>query len=303
MNIIIDRGKTCKLEEMPEWSICLDGFVQGPQVDPEHHRFSFDHHSGCLRFCTTAACMQAWTAVLLGLDPSNYTVYANDVDADVCMAIWCLKNPDRCSEPLVSKLVNAIGQADMHGGAFCLNGMTKTVEFICAPETDSKRNQDYYKLSNDGLKSILEAVLHRIDLYVDGEASIEVAKQQKHGEYKILRNENGWVLVESNDPHCYSSIYQAGFERVVLVRPQDDGSLAISLAKRSDFIEGFPLEKMYEELNKLEAGWGGSSSVGGAPRNPDGSRSHLPLETIVKVIDDVVLIYKEQNKPERNSNI
>jgi hypothetical protein len=288
MDIVIQRGKTVKLESLPEYSIALDGFVQGPKIDPENHRYSFDHHAGCLRFCTSAACIQAWTGVLLGLDPQKYTIYLNDVDADVCMAVWCLKNPDRCVEPLVKKLVDAIGTGDMHGGAFGLNGMHKTIEWISAPETDSRRNKDYEKLSDDGLKTILESILHRIDMYVNGEASIEVAKQSDHGGYKILSNEDTWVLVESNDPHAFSSLYQAGFDRIVLIRRQDDKSLAITLAKRSDFIGGFPLEKIYAAFNKLESGWGGGSTIGGAPRNSDGSRSRLSITKIKETVNNCI---------------
>lgn len=289
MDIVVNRGKVVTLDSLKPYSIALDGYVKSPIVDPDNHRFSFDHHEGCLRFCTTAACMQAWTAVLLGLDDlDKYTVYANDVDADVCAAYWCLRNPERCKEPLVKKLIDAIGLGDMHGGAFGYNGMSKTVEWICSPETDSKRNQDYHKLSDEGLVAILEAVLHRIDLYVNGEASIEVAKQPKHGEYKILRNENNWVLVESQDPHVFTNIYQAGFDRIVLTRPQEDGSLSVTLAKRSDFVSDFPIPKMCEEFNKVEPGWGGGSTISGAPRMPDGSRSRLPLQNIINIIDSCV---------------
>jgi len=288
IDIVIQRGKTVKLSELPDYSIALDGFVQGPEIDPEHCRYSFDHHGGCLRFCTTSACMQAWTAILLGLEPQNYTAYINDIDADVCMAVWCLKNPERCSEPLVKKLVDAIGIGDMHGGAFGLNGMLKTVEWISAPETDSRRNEDYCKLSNDGLKTILESILHRIDLYVNGESSIEVSKQTIHGDYKILRNESNWVMAESQDPHAFAALYNAGFDRIVLVRPQDDKSNAISIAKRSDFIGEFPILKIFKGLNKFEPGWGGGSTIGGAPRNADGSRSKLDLDKIAEVINDCI---------------
>lgn len=288
MNIICNRGKQVSLETLPKYSIALDGFVNGPQLDPDNHRFSFDHHAGCLRFCTTATCMQAWYAVATGLDPEQYTIYINDVDLDVCAAIWILKNPDRCKEPLVKKFIDAVGLADMSAGALGYNGMTKIVEWIAAPETDSKRNKDYEKLSDEGLLSILEAILHRIDLYVNGESGAEIVKQPKHGEYKILRNEKDWVLVESNDPHVYGALYQCGFEKIVLTRPLSDGSLAVSLAKKSDFVEDFPLHKMYEEFNKIEPGWGGSSSCGGAVRNPDGSRSRLPIEKIIEIIDFVV---------------
>lgn len=288
MEIVIERGKIVELESLPNYSIALDGFVQGPKIDAENHRYSFDHHSGCLRYCTTAACMQALNAVQLGLDPEKYTVYANDIDSDVAMAIWCLKNPNRCNEPLAIKLVNAVGIGDMFLGGIPINGMFKVVEYISEPETNSKRNQDYYKLSNDGLKSILEAVLHRIDSYVDGESQIEVAKQKKDSDYKILRNEHGYVVVESSNPHIYSYLYQSGFDKIVLIRRQDDGSNAVSLAKRSDFIENFDIPKICCELNKLESGWGCGSTVGGAPRNSDGSRSRLPLEKIYETIDNTI---------------
>lgn len=289
MDIVVQRGRVVELEELPEFSIALDGFVQGPKIDAENHRYSFDHHGGCFRYCTSSACMQAWTGIMLGLNPENYTVYANDVDADVCAAIWCLKNPGRCKEPLVAKLIDAIGKSDMHGGAFDVNGMKKTVEWICAPETDAKRNGDYEKLSDDGLRSIMEAILHRIDLFADGEASIEVSKQPQRGEYNILRNKNGWALVESNDSHVFSSLYASGFDRLVVLRHQEDGSTAYTLAKRSDFIDGFPLPHIYATLNKLEPGWGGGSTIGGAPRNANGSRSRLTLEQVTNIIDGCLI--------------
>lgn len=289
MEIIINRGKCVKLEELENFSIALDGFVSGPKIDEENHKFSFDHHANCSRFSTLSSCEQSWTAVLLGLDPEPYKIYCNDVDLDVCCAVWCLKYPDRCKEPLVAKLVEAIGKGDRYAGAFETNGMKKVVEWVCAPEVESKRSGDYEKLSNEGLRSILEAVMSRISTYADGEAAGEITKQQYHGEYKVLRNENGWALIESNDPHALSSIWQAGFEKIAMVRPLPDSSLAVTLAKKSDFIEKFPLRLIYDGLNKLEEGWGGGSSIGGAPRNPDGSRSKLSLEDICEVIDNVIL--------------
>lgn len=302
MELIIDRGKIVKLDSLPEYSIALDGFVQGPQVDTDHHRYSFDHHSGCLRFCTTATCTQVWTAILLGLDPSKYTIYVNDVDIDVCMAFWCLKNPDRCAEPQVKKLVEAVGLGDMHAGALSLNGMTKTVEWVSAPQTDSIRNGDYEKLSNSGLNTIMESILHRITQYVNGEASGDIADQETYGNYTVIKNDpNGWVLIESEDPHVYTALYRAGFGRVVISRPQEDGSNAVSIAKRSDFIDGFPLHKIFTALNKIEPGWGGSTMVGGAPRNEDGSRTSLSLDTISEVINAVIENRKPNVKEKKSS--
>lgn len=285
MEIIIERGKIVKLSELGDYSIALDGFVQGPQIDAEHHRFSFDHHAKCFRFSTLASCQQAWSAVMLGLDPEPYSVYCNDVDVDVCASVWCLKNSDRCNEPLVSKLIDAIGKGDAYAGAFETNGMRKTVEWICAPETESRRNGDYEKLSNDGLNPIMESILHRIGSYVDGNAASEIAKYQTNTEFKILNNENGWVLIETQDPHALAAIWQAGFDKAVLIRPLADKSTAVTFAKRSDFIEGFNLNKIYKSMNELEPGAGGGSTIGGCVRNADGSRSRLSIKQIVYAVN------------------
>ncbi len=204
MNIIIKRGMTWKLIDLPNWSIALDGAVQGPEFDNENHKYSFDHHSNCLRFATLSTCSQVLNGILLGLEPSNYTIYCNDVDSDVCAAVWCLSNPERCKEPLAEKLINAIGKADMYAGALS-NGNSKIIEWICEPQTASIKNGDYEKLSDEGLKPILESMLHRIDLYVNGEAAVEFSKQQTHEEFKVLRQENGWALIESADPHILSA--------------------------------------------------------------------------------------------------
>ena len=288
MDIVIERGKIATLKSLPEYSIALDGFVQGPAIDDKGHRYSFDHHAGCSRFATLSTCEQAWTAVMLGLDPSHYTIYCNDVDADVCAAIWCLKNPSRCREPLVAKLIDAIGKGDRYAGAFDVNGMKRIVEWVCSPETDSRRNGDYEKLSDDGLKPILESVLHRMTQFADGESSIEVAKQELHGDFNVLRNENGWSLVETTDPHALGAIWQAGFDRIVVARPQDDKTIAYTIARRSEFIDNFPLDKIYEALNESEPGWGGGTTIGGAPRNPDGTRSKLTHKQLTKIVDDVI---------------
>lgn len=289
MDIKIERGHIWKLEELPPYSIAIDGAVQGPELDTENNRYSFDHHAGCLRFCTQASCQQVQTAILLGLNPEKFTVYLNDCDTDSCLSVWLLQNFDRIKEPLVMKLVNAVGIVDAHAGAISANGMSKTVEYISSCECDFKRDSSYESITNSNLKYILEATLRRIDQYVDGEAAIEISKLEKHNDYKILRNENNYVVVESDNSHIYSTLYAAGFDRIVLVRYLDNGSLAVSLAKKSDFVDNFNLIKMYEELNKIETGWGGASSIGGSPRNSDGTRSKLPLEKILEIIDSTII--------------
>lgn len=54
-----------------------------------------------------------------------------------------------------------------------------------------------------------------------------------------------------------------------------------------------PIKDILKNLNELEDGWGGASTIGGAPRNPDGSRSKLKPEQIVIVINDTLKNYKD----------
>ena len=185
----------------------------------------------------------------------------------------------------------------MHAGALNLSGMTKVVEWISAPQTDSIRNGDYEKLSNSGLNTIMESILHRITKYVDGEASADILEQETYGNYTVIKNDpNGWVLVESEDPHVYTALYKAGFNRVVISRPLEDGSNAVSIGKKSDFIDNFPLSKIFDALNKIDPivnkskniTWGGGSMIGGAPRNEDGSRTRMSLEDISDVINCII---------------
>jgi hypothetical protein len=307
MDIIMKNGQIAELKDLPDYSISIDGFVRGPELDIKHHRFSFDHHSSptnnCIRLITNAACKQVWSALMLGLNPSDFTIFCNHADIDVALSIWLLKNVDRCPEILVKKLVDIVNLADMFGSAINLNGNSKIVEWLAAPETDSRRAGDYYKLSDTGLLTVIESIEHRIDLYVNGEASMEIIKQHPPGTYKILLNEETWVMVESQDPHIYSQLYNAGFTRILLVRPQSDGTYAYSLAKKSDFISGFDLPEIFAQLNLLEPGWGGGSTIGGAPRNPDGSRSKLPPEKVAEVINNCILgVYKKAKKPRKTSS-
>jgi hypothetical protein len=43
-----------------------------------------------------------------------------------------------------------------------------------------------------------------------------------------------------------------------------------------------------DALNSIEPGWGGGSTIGGAPRNADGSRSHMKPEEILNIINTVI---------------
>jgi hypothetical protein len=104
----------------------------------------------------------------------------------------------------------------------------------------------------------------------------------------VLHRGTGWVLVHSLGTRAHARVFADGNERVVIHTTLRDGTHGYTVAKRSEFIKCFPVPRILSALNAREHGWGGGSTVGGAPRNADGSRSRLNPAEVFEVIEAVV---------------
>lgn len=287
MKLIIERGKTVEFEALPPWSIALDGYVQGPAFDNVRHRYSFDHHKGCIRLITTATCEQVRDAILLGLRPERFTAYLNDVDTDTALAVWALRNPERLIEARVGHLIGCAGLLDAHGGAYPLVYERRHLEWIGEPETEARISGRYEKLSTEELHALLEEIAGRFELLLRGEAprESELRAADARAEFTVLFRGENFALVQAADPHVLFDLYAQGIERLVTVRPLSNGSFAYTVAKKSDFVDDFDVPSILEALGKVEPGWGGGSTIGGAPRNPDGSRSRLTPREVFELVE------------------
>jgi hypothetical protein len=58
------------------------------------------------------------------------------------------------------------------------------------------------------------------------------------------------------------------------------------IGKASEFV-AFDVRRFLERCNELEPGWGGGSTIGGAPRNPDGTRSRLDIDVIARILVEI----------------
>ncbi len=72
----------------------------------------------------------------------------------------------------------------------------------------------------------------------------------------------------------------------VLILPAPGGTREYVVGKASEFAS-FDVRRFFERCAELEPGWGGGSTVGGAPRYPDGSRSRLAPETVQSLLVEV----------------
>ncbi len=287
MNLVIERGRTVDFDALPDWSIAIDGYVQGPAIDNARHRYSFDHHRGCIRLITRASCEQVRDAILLGLDPSRFTVFINDVDTDTALSVWALRNPRRLTEPAAFEIISAAGLLDAHGGAYPLPRGRLVLEWLGEPETKSRTSGEYEQLSAEGMHALLERICARADQLVDGRgpSDADLARLTIVPSFHILREGTGWTLVQANHPHALTYLYGRGIERIVAVRQVEDGTWAYTVARKSDFVEHFDVPRILAALSAVEPGWGGGSTIGGAPRNPDGSRSALPPDRVFEIVE------------------
>lgn len=292
--VVIERGVVKEFEELPDNSIALDGYVQGPELDNERSRYSFDHHDKCIRLVTRATCQQVMDAILLGLDPRQLTVYVNDIDGDTVLALWLLSNPARATEPMVRDLVESVGGIDAHGPAYLATNTNLASDFFklaMKPEQDLRRSHKYEQTD---LRQLLNECIANVDQLLNGQLRTSVEGEFKERSYEVIKEGmGGWVMATSDD-YITDLLYRDGYTKFVIYQKLADGSYAYTIAKKSDLVRGFPIGPASKDgtilniLAKKEPGWGGASSIGGAPRNHDGSRSHLSPDEVFDVIEAVL---------------
>jgi hypothetical protein len=289
MKLVIERGRIVPFDALPPRSVALDGYVQGPAIDPECERYSFDHHGGCVRHSTRATCEQVRDAIVLGLDPAGLTVFCNDVDLDTALSMWLLANPHRAAEELVGQLVVAAGHLDAHSGAWPIaEAMRHVIEWLSEPETRARANGSYWSMDNNALARLLGDVSRRIDVYTHGQARPDVTRFEIDERYEIERTGTEWVLAKTIGTRSHAALFRDGHNRVVIYRQLPDSSFGYTVAKRSEFVKYFPVAEILRTLDKREPGWGGGSTIGGAPRNEDGSRSRISPDEVFEIVESVV---------------
>jgi len=309
--VVVAPGATVRLGELAVYSIALDGFVQGPEIDLAGHRFSFDHHGGCLRLVTSATCRQAADALLLGLDPGHYTLYVNDVDADTVLATALLAYPDLLTPgaptaAVTRALVDVVATRDAHGPAYPVGDPALLATFtrrVALPRQSGRPGdgpspaEAARQLATDLAVSV-QAVLGLVAELAGGGSVTgpegRLTKAAETGPVQVTHEGTGWVMVRDPEMGGFEAAYALGHTRVVLWNELPDGSTAYTVARRSDLVDDFPVGPSEESgtilaaLASREPGWGGGSTVGGAPRHPDRARSRLDPDEVFTIVEDAV---------------
>lgn len=269
-DITFDYGLTVGRDAVEADTIYLDGVVRGPLIDTEHRVYSFDHHGDCVRMATLATCQQVRTALELGLDPAGKTIVLNDLDTDASLALWLLRHPERVTEERIGELVSEVGFIDAHGPVRPVPALMDALEH--APDEVQTAQ-------------MLWADQDLIDRwYEGGDESLPDAPQPpsldgfgvtRNGDVDALENLTG-----------IADVYDRGYVAGVLAPPAADGTIGYFVAKRSDFVS-FDVQAFLAAMNEREDGWGGGSTVGGAPRREDGRRSEVGRDAVGETLREI----------------
>ena len=294
--VCIDRGATIPFDELPDRHVALDGYVQGPAIDAARRRYSFDHHAGCIRHATLSTCEMTLDALRVGLDPSDLTICINDLDCDTVLAVWLLLRPAASASRRAARAICAAGRRDALGPAVP-DGLFPSLRWALAPMRT--RAGELRELSVQEWREILSACLNRLDGWLAAGAPRRSAQMRPPREvpsrFRMLFDLKGWCMVESSGGAAFDALYASGVRAGIVARPLGDGTWEYTVGKASEFVDGFDVPAILAALRVAEAtvapgqaqarSWGGGTTIGGSPRNVDGSASRLQPEDVAAVVE------------------
>lgn len=138
------------------------------------------------------------------------------------------------------------------------------------------------------MKELLDACLENLGSWVNNEFEITETDKKEEKSYEIYFTRNtgysceNFIMASSND-YCVNLLYKEGYTKFVIFQQQKDESFAYTIRKKSEFVN-FNVKEILSELNEIENGLGGGSTIGGAPRNKDGSRSKLLPDQVLDIV-------------------
>lgn len=280
--LIVRPGATEEWESFhttgPQGKIAADGYVLGPhREDVERDVYSFDHHCEG-RLYVRATCAQMRLAILMGMFdefPSPRYLFVDGYDEDVCLTVRLFFHLRDARSPRMARLVELEDLLDSTSGMFPVDAswdeMLRIAAWIFKPYRDAITATGTMEELEMIYRSVIESVGARIGQYISGRPE----KGEVDRRYRRIGGGPGWTMVEPIGADARLGMFADGIRAYLLVRELGNDRWLYT-AGRTPYKKGFPLDRIFHRLNKLEgigvSGlWGGSPIVGGSPK-PYGSQ-------------------------------
>lgn len=304
IRVFLEPGVTYKwgdfIRQKPPFSIALDGIVDGPTIRRLRGPYlNLDHHSDVDRTSTRSTSEQAHMEINLGLFKTfrkdgipTANLYINDIDEDVCVAVWLLQNFERVvnhAEPVINRLVYCEDRLDATAGAYPLGdtSIRRQMAWIFEPYQKARFEGKLRSMNADQQMVILQAVLSRITDYTLGKGR-EIGLD---GQFIRVGGGQEWTFVTENGPASRMAMYAAGIDAFgVHMGQRTSGAHDYVFGRRSIWVP-FNIPLLIRRLNSVDKGitetnrWGGSNTIMGSPR---GTGSSLAPKEIEQVVNDLL---------------
>lgn len=293
LNVHIEAGMVFSgsiARKSPPGTIFLDGVAQcEPFMDHERQVYNLDHHEGCVRSFTLAACEQALVMYMKGLDLQGreWNVFANEPDLDTLMAVWIILNharighQDPTQRRLLFALVRYEGIIDAMGLELkelsalpqeLMRKIQRVIDHLRSEEVALKKEGTWSKADYLGYSA---AILHKIDqifykpsdfadyLGVEELARIDLTEQRIAA---VVEADMGIYEIE---PHL-NKLYGSRLGVVFLKK-----GIRTYTVRQMDMFMPSTLDYIYDRLNFIDPAvknrtwtnkWGGAADIGGSPR-------------------------------------
>ncbi len=295
------------VDSKPNFSIALDGYVKGPPKFLIQGPYAnFNHHEGVARIATRSTCAQVYFYICLGLldtfqkrgEPHAH-IFINDVDQDVCLSCWLLKNSNKLIklrvDTVLFQLIMFEDILDASAGAYPINPqrpLLRMQAWIYEPYTKARADGSIYHMSKNEMEKILWSVCGRIDSAIGGQ-SLEVDLDTS---FEMIGGGDGWQFIIEQGPYARTKLFSEGVKAYVSLVESRRDSYTYTIGKMSPFVK-FPIDRIFEALNKAENlsppenCWGGSPIIGGSPRK---TGSRLSPDKVEKIINDCIGMEKNE---------
>ena len=288
----VERGLAVSQEQLtdyPRQCIFLDGVFTGPAfLDNDRRQYSLDHHAGCVRAFTLAACEQACVLLVKGIPlwDGEWHVYVNEPDLDAMLAAWVLLNHHALSHDdftllrKVMPLIRTEGVIDSLGfNNALLSGLPRRIYEAHKRRIDKLRREEQQLRESRqwttvdplefGMRQLEQLDQHLFPRGRPRTGGVEAQSQAALPSRKLallVRSQRGIYEVELSLKEQY------GPELALIVLDADEGRMTL---RQVDAFLPRNLNNVYPVLNTRDPfvettgannSWGGSEIIGGSPR-------------------------------------